>query len=139
MGECAGSWDACALADHLAAGLAADRVYDSESVDELAWAMQAQLATLAGSPAIPVLPGLARILLSCRTCPASLPPRRVPGVSPSCSTLARHTASSTLARLRRSVFRRRLTRAPTSVMMAAPGGTQDLPAPVLAHLDLGDT
>ena len=56
--------------------------------------------------------GLARMLLSSRACPASLPPRRVPGVSPSCSTLARRTASSTLARLRRSAFRRRLTRAP---------------------------
>ena len=39
-------------ADDLAAGLAADRVYDS--VDELARAMQARLATLAGSPAFAV-------------------------------------------------------------------------------------
>ena len=39
-------------ADDLAAGPAADRVYDS--VDELARAMQAQLATLAGSPAFAV-------------------------------------------------------------------------------------
>ena len=37
--------------------------------------------------------GLARILLSSRACLASLQPRRVPGVSPSCSTLARRTAS----------------------------------------------
>ena len=28
---------------------------------------------------------------------------------------------------------------PTSVTTAAPGGTQDLPAPVMAHLGLGDT
>ena len=52
VGACAGSWDARALADDLAAGLAADRVYDP--VDELPRAMQAQLATLAGSPAFPV-------------------------------------------------------------------------------------
>ena len=49
---CAGSWDARTLADDLPAGLAADPVYDS--VDELAWAIRAQLAALAVSPAFPL-------------------------------------------------------------------------------------
>ena len=48
---CAGSWGARAPADDLAAGLAAGRVCDC--VDELAWAMPAQPATSAGSPAFP--------------------------------------------------------------------------------------
>ena len=89
---CAGSWDARTLADDLPAGLAADPVYDS--VDELAWAIRAQLAALAVSPAFP---------LRSRPNPTNEPrlsgfhDRRVPGVSPSCSTLARRTALSALA------------------------------------------
>ena len=42
------------MTDDLAAGLTADLVYDS--VDELAWAVQAQPATLACSPAFSVWP-----------------------------------------------------------------------------------
>ena len=48
--------------------------------------------------------GPARILLSSRACPAFLPPRRVPGVSPSCSALVQRTASFALAWLRPGAY-----------------------------------
>ena len=135
MGACAGSWDACALADDLAAGLAADRVYDS--VNERAWAMQAQLATLAGSPAFPVWsrpdptfkPRLSGLLAT---------PQGTRRVTVLLDTGATHCFIC--ARLAATLgLPPSAHPGPTSVTTAAPGGTQDLPAPVMAHLGLGDT
>ena len=63
---CAGSWDARVLADDLAAGLAADPVYDS--VDELAWAIRAQ--HWLSPPRFHC--GHAQILLLSRACLASM-------------------------------------------------------------------
>ena len=131
----AGSWDARALADDLAAGLAADRVCDS--VDELAWAMQAQLATLAGFPAFPVRsrpdptfkPHLSGFLAT---------PQGTRRVTVLLDTGATHCFIC--ARLAATLCLPPSTHpGPTSVTTAAPGGTQDLPAPVLAHLGLNDT
>ena len=135
VGACAGSWDARALTDDLAAGLAADWVYDS--VDELAWAMQTQLATLAGSPAIPVWsrpdPTFKPRLSGFLATPQG--PRRVTVLldtgATHCFICARLAATLGLPPSAHP--------GPTSVTTAAPGGTQDLPAPVMAHLGLGDT
>ena len=135
VGACAGSWDARALVGDLAAGLAADRVY--ESVDELAWAMQAQLATLAGSPAFPVWsrpdptfkPRLSGFLAT---------PQGTRRVTVLLDTGATHCFIC--ARLAATLgLPPSAHPGPTSVTTAAPGGTQDLPAPVMAHLGLGDT
>ena len=135
VGACAGSWDARALADGLAAGLAADRV--SDSVDELAWAMQAQLAMLAGSPAFPVWsrpdPTFKPLLSGFLASPQGT--RRVTVLfdtgATHCFICARLAATMCLPPSTHP--------GPTFVTTAAPGGTQDLPAPELAHLGLCDT
>ena len=99
--------------------------------------MQAQLATLAGSPAFPVLsrpdhtfkPRLSGFLVTQQGA------RRVTVLldtgATHCFICARLAATLGLPPSAHP--------GPTSVTTAAPGGTQDLPAPVMAHLGLGDT
>ena len=109
---CSGRWYALALADNLAAGLAAARVCGS--VDALARAMPAQLV---GSGCVGRLPRISLWPRPCEgdcraACLASLPPGRAPGVHLSCSTTGPRAASSAPAWLRRSASRRRLARPP---------------------------
>ena len=128
------SWDARRTADDYAARLAADRVYDS--IDELALAMQAQLAALAGSPEFlpwrrnnpefkPLLSGFIATAQG---------PRRITVLldtgATHCFICARLAAALGL--------RPSGQPGPVSVLTAATGGAQVLAAPVRIHLGLGD-
>ena len=128
------SWDARQTADDYAARLAADRVYDS--IDELAFVMQAQLAALAGSPEFlpwrrnnpefkPLLSGFIATAQG---------PRRITVLldtgATHCFICARLAAALGL--------RPSGQPGPVSVLTAATGGAQVLAAPVRIHLGLGD-
>ena len=101
--------------------------------------MQAQLATLAGFPAFPVRsrpdptfkPHLSGFLAT---------PQGTRRVTVLLDTGATHCFICACLQVAATLCLLPPTHpGPTSVTTAAPGGTQDLPAPMLAHLGLGDT